>query len=220
MTVFVLSALIFVADAAKARNGFEATNAIEIASLFYKMTGQTPGFSTWASYSDKVEKAPEFDKQAVQAQEETRLREIFYNVFTDEMLNVQIRVDNRNYSDLQQKLFLPEVNEDTYFSYSIFGQYYALIVPDIARFNALDMPQDLAEKIQDMGGSYSRAELTLKPVRAEKSAPIPIDGKDYWVILCEIAGFRLWDNDRERLFWSDYKDWYKPDNDLLELYRR
>lgn len=208
-------------SAAYANNsGFNAITSVEVASLFYKMTNQEPQFKKWAETSKAYHQAPEYDKEAILKQEEIRLREIFYNVFTDELINVQIQINMRNYSEIQEKLFFGEISADTFFAYGAFGENFALIAPGIEQYSSMSLSKEATESIEKQSGGVAVAEFTLKPVRAEKSAPIPIDESDYWSILCEVAAFRLWNKDRTILFNGEYKDWYRPDSNLLDLYKK
>lgn len=205
---------------AHAKKKFDAINSTEVASLFYKMIDKEPDFKAWASHSKNYKKAPDYDKEFVLQNEEIKLREIFYNVFVDELINVQVRITPENYSEIQEKFFFPEIGIDTFFAYGTYDRNFALIVPGIEQYSEISMPKEQAEEIKNSPGGLPVIELTLKPVHAESAGPIEIDGREYWAILCEIGAFRIWDAHRTRLYWGDYQDWYHSDDNLLDLYKK
>lgn len=204
---------------AKASSSIQPASSFQIASLYHKMVGATPDFENWAKYTDEYKEAKYYDEEAVLNEQEIKLKELYYNIFADEMISIQTSIPINEYSEKQQKLFLPTISVETFFNYHAFGTSYAVIVPGLEKFGTLDIPLDDMKHILDVTGSNALLDLTLKPEIADNNEPMVVDGEDYWMILCKLAQIRIWDSNRQTVLWSYQADWYDNSNtQLLDLY--
>lgn len=195
---------------------FKAIDAVGVASLFYKLAGSTPDFEKWARTSERYHKAPDYDKDIILDEIVMRLREQYYNTFVDEYLHIGSTVSLKNYSAHQEALFFDEIDENTYFSYSAFGEDFAIIVKNIDRFNKIDMPADLYALFDN--AQNARVEFTLRALHAETEEPLLLGQKYYWVVVCDIAQFRIWDAEKANSLFVENAPWYKDESSIKDLY--
>ena len=205
-----------VANANDTQNPFQSIDSVGVASLFYKLAGATPNFEKWAATSERYHKAPEYDKDLILDEIVMLLREKYYNTFVDEFIRVSTNVSLKNYSARQEALFFDEITNDTYFAYNAFGEDFALVVKDIDKYNKIDMPENLYELIREE--QNARVEFTLRPIRAETAEPMFMGDKHYWVIVCDIAQFRIWDNQKTHSLYTDNAPWFNDKSELSDLF--
>ncbi len=202
-----------------AANGFSSTTSFQIASLYHKMIGATPDFEQWALYTDEYKNAQHYDAKIALQEQEIKLKELYYNIFADEMISIQTSISTQEYSEKQEKLFLSTISPDTFFNYHAFGQNYAVIVPGIEKYHEVSLSEEAIQKFRDTSGLSAVLELTLKPEIADNVEPMIFESEEYWMILCKLAQIRIWDNDRQVVLWSEKADWYDNSNtQLLDLF--
>ncbi len=208
--------------APKADNVFQASSALEVASMFYKLSNATPDFTSWAKETKAYIDAHHFDKEPVLKQQEIKLREVFYNTFEDQVLNIEIDLDLQNYSTIQEKLFLEEFSADTFFSYTLFGENYAIIVPNIEEYQKHNISNEHIIAFSGGGDPVSLgvAELEIRPLSADQNKPLNIDGTDYWIMIGKINALTIWDMQRMNILLTSRDEPLTINEKLLDLYAK
>lgn len=193
-----------------------SASSFQIASLFYKLSNAEPDFRKWAMETDAFKEAAEFDKATILHREESKLRQDFSNFNFKDAVVIYFDVSLENYSLSQENFFFPEITRDTYLPYFYAGEEYVVLLKGIEKFGAVPVPKQVADRIQEESG---KVEFTIIPEKAENAAPIQIDGVNRWVIVGQIAEFRLWNQNRTTLYFSERAPWYNPRNKIMELFK-
>lgn len=206
----------------QANTMFEASSSLKVASMFYKLSKATPNFTHWAKKSTAYIDAPHFDKDPVLKQQEIQLREVFYNTFTDQDLKIEIDMNLQNYSTIQEKMFLEEFSADTFFSYNLYGENYAIIVPNIEEYQQHEISNEEFMVFNDGKDQASSgiAELEVAPLSANNKRPLNIDGTDYWVMVGKINSLTVWNQDRTNILLSSRDEPMTTNEKLLDLYTK
>lgn len=201
---------------------FEPSSALKVASMFYKLSNATPDFTKWAKETVPYLEAHNFDKEPVLKQQEIKLREVFYNTFKDQKLNIEIDLNLGNYSAIQEKLFLEEFTDDTFFSYVLFGDHYAVIVPNIKDYQIHEISNQEMDNFNDNKSKRSSAiaEIEVTPISANNISPLDIDGQNYWVIIGELSGLTIWNTNRTNILLSSRSQPKDQNEKLLDLYAK
>lgn len=108
------------------------------------------------------------------------------------------------------------------------GRLWIAVVPkDIGAFlnlslNMTDFYQFMRKLGIKPGFGHSPAiiEMMLRPVSANATEPVEIDGVVYWPMLVEIANLTIWTSNRDHIIWSYDAPWYetKDQKDMRDLY--
>lgn len=199
-----------------------ATHPEKILMAFNKLAGRQPDFLAWAKKSPFLESTPEFDRDAIINRENNRLMGAWSALDTNQLLSVHTAITLSKYSTIQEELHLDVFTEQTFFSYSIYGENVAIVPKDIAQFGKIKITKiEMDEILKKAGGGSVVAEVLMKPVMADAKEPFMRNNVPYWLLLGDIAEMRFWNAKGENavLLWMYRADWYKPkqDKSLLDL---
>ncbi len=219
--VIFLSIALNTAPVKASTNNFDTITSLQVAALFHKLIKETPDFYEWASFTNEYQEAGSYESDLILQEQEVKLRELYYNIFTDELFNIQTTISLDKYSEKQKKLFLPEMSHETFFSYNAFGKNYAVILPEISRYKTIDIDPEPINHIQELTGTNALMEIIFKVKAADDVEPMIIDGEPFWIILADIAQIKIWDANRHSVVWSKKAEWYSNTNEhLLDLYKK
>lgn len=182
---------------------------------FNKLAQAQPDFLAWAQKSPFLKDAKKSDTDAIVSRENNRLLQVFSALDVSEPLVIHTKINLDDYSTLQGMLNVSEFTPKTFFSYAIYGENIAIVPKDIANFSTLKIPAtEMEEMLAKASGNSVNAELLLKPIVADASAPFQIEGRSYRLLLADIGEIRFWSNKPEpELLWMYRADWFKPKED-------
>lgn len=198
----------------------EMTSAGQIAMIFYRLTEQTPDFEGWAAKAESYINAPPFDKITILQQKTTELKNIFNLISLQEPIVVSMPVRLSLYSQTNHGFFIENFRDDTYFGYSFMGQNYALVPQALMDHQWISIGGTAATLLEKIAASKKNRSLMLyfeiTPRFADKTAPLNLDGEDYWLVSGEISNLRIYDPTYGRLVWESNSG-TGPAPDIQEL---
>jgi len=198
------------------------THPEKIAMSWYKKAGKTPDFAQWAALSPFLDNAKDSEIGGIISRESNRLSKAYTEFDGDKPLVINTRINMDDYSTINSTLVLDEFSPKTFFAFSIYGENIAIVPRDIKNFGNIPLPKEqMDEMLSKNGQSRMTAEVLLKPTLSDASQPFIHDGKDYKLLLADIAEINFWTLDEKdpQLLWTWRADWYEPkqDQELLEL---
>ncbi len=207
--IFILAlTLIFLSNSAMAA-GFTASKdkSLEgkyLAILFHKITGQSMDFDRWARELTKDSKTEGFDKFAEQDKKEEEVRNLYRLLGVNDSVYVDMPVEISKYSLLHKGYFIKSFTDQSIFSYQHLGQNYAIIPQKIKDFQWVPMSRKQSAEVERMIGDERviNMQLKMRPLYGDKSAPMEIEGKGYWLTLAEVEVVSIWNKDESRRIWS------------------
>ena len=191
----------------------ESTHPEKIIFAYHKLAKDTPDFDSMSQASPRVQKAQGIDKSTVAMSEYNRISNS-YNVYDEtEIIAIQTTLKVDEYSELQDLIAFNELDNETFFRYSFYGENIGIVPEDIAKFNRIQISKPRAEAmLKALNGSKDvTAEFLLKPVYADKERPVTYKDKDYVLMLAKIAEVRLWAAS-DALVWYYRAPWYMPED--------
>ncbi len=180
----------------------------------FKLSKDVPDFEAFAANSPFVEKAEEIDKTAMMLSEYNRLSNRFnlYDENQDIVVHTQLKVDQ--YSSMNNLLVFDELDEKTFFRFSMYGYNVGIVPENVQQFNQIRIsPSRATEMFRELSGNqYVTAEFVLKPIYADKKEPFTMNGNDFWLMFARIGEVRLWTNGSRnaKLVWFYHAPWYTP----------
>ena len=200
----------------------DASHPERVILAWYKIAGKQPEFEKWAALSPFLDNAKDSDIAPIISRETNRLLRAYaeFDVSAPLVVHTNLKLDD--YSTINNAISFDEFSVKTFFAYSLYGENIAIVPRDIKNFSTIPLAKDKMDALLAKAGSSSIvAELKLKPVLADAKAPFAHEGRDYSLLLADIAELSLWTNNpaNPQLLWTWRADWYAPkaDQTLLNL---
>lgn len=220
----------------------KSSSAEDVAFTFYKLSNTAPDFQRW------VDKTPVPKEVTVAAQPRYRrammhrLQTLYQNYNSGKPLIVQasaritLRVPPKTRGPLivSGDWFQPGYDikfgpdsKAPYFPYPVADQWITVVAKDIERYMALDMSAEEVEALKPdlglVGGMrYTSVVLTftLKPISADATTPLHLNGVDQWLVMAEIVNLSLW-NQKGELVWQTQDKRHIPpvQKEIEDLFR-
>jgi hypothetical protein len=217
-----------------AQTSFKVSSPEDVAIAFFKTGNTVPDFTLWAKGTPEFQHtAPALVPEYLE-KEKQRLQQVWagYNAAED-FLTVAgyVTVSLRAMQDPKDKKkeaysmrIRFEAGDLTYFPYS-FQKYEIAVIPQKLETNL--SPSLMKEQYQMILDKFGKAEgnarlyLVLRPVKAYMNQPYELDGREQWMMLCDIVSLSLVGNDESPL-WNYAADWYVSPRtqELRELYKK
>ena len=241
LTLILLGALCFFPDGAFAKKPKAFDPMVErVAFAFYKLGGKTPDFKVW------VENKPEYldvrlsDREAYVRNEMLALKQRFATFDPErDLISVRIVADitveevlDSAYDSGTGRRFELKVsagNEDMlYFPYELNGQYIAMIPNNLDQVLSREIDEKLFRKVQaDIGYEKSTKSASavlnflVRPTSVDMTQPMPLDGKNQWLMMAEIATFSVTTAEEGEVIWDYRAPWYytETEKNIGGLYR-
>jgi hypothetical protein len=237
-TLFLMMVMFtLVSGDGQAQSAYQYRLAEKVGFAFYKLVGRTPDFDPWITNLDAWKNAKEKEKPSVLADENDRLRQGFsaFDPAIDVLpiqSSVEISFDPLKETDLPHKIYsfrmVMKKEGPVYFPYFV-GTDIIAIVPDrINDFLTISMRQAEYKNIYDILERQSLADLRkmklmvdIRPLRADGTSPMLLDGEKQWVMMGAIGSIALYDK-KDVLIWAYQAPWYKSvkEQSLNDLYRK
>ncbi len=197
-----------------------------IAMTFFKLTGQSPDFESWARQTDAYKAASRFDQMAVQEQEVQRLKEVYGLWAMQEPLVIEMPVKLSAYSDANHGFFIENFRLDTFFPARYAGMAYAIVPQGIMDKQWLKVEDPAVAAAIDIAARSSADRmltmvLLLTPRSADKSAPMHMEDGDYWLIAADVKRMMLYAAKGGAPLWKSDDDTLRDQKhqNLLNLYQ-
>lgn len=196
-----------------------------VALLFYRLTGQQPDFDAWAMASDDYSRANGFDKDLVRREKAAEVTRAYHLITYDDPVVVQRPVLLSSYSRSKRGFFVQSFRPDTFFGFDFLGRDYALVPIDLMDFQwvSLETEEDMrridAHLRQHEGKAI--AYISVVPVSADRERPMPLDGRDYWLLSGRIKRLQLFDATGQHLLWEGVgkEESARHRQQVMDLYR-
>lgn len=157
------------------------SSPLHIAMTFYKLARQLPDFDGWARQTQAYADAPAADKAVAALREAQALKDMYSLLILQEPLVIETPVQLSGYSASNGGFFVESFKEDTFFQVRHNGRAYAIVPQGITD------RQFLQEEDPAMIGAIEAAKkgglmmtLLLSPTYADGTAPVALDGENYW----------------------------------------
>jgi|GEM_PF-2789442 len=199
-----------------------ASHPERIILAWYKGAGKKPEFEKWAALSPFLDNAKDSDIAPIISRETNRLLRAYAEFDDTAPLVVHTALKLDDYSTINNQLNFDEFSPKTFFAYSLYGENIAVVPRDIKNFSTIPLTKEKMDVLLAKArGSNITGELLLKPALADASAPFQHNGRDYMLLLTDIAEINFWTDrpDSPELLWTWRADWYQPkiDQTLLNL---
>ena len=197
-----------------------------VALLFYKMTAQIPDFDTWARQSPVYKEASIFNRMMVLEKKIKDMQEGYNHLSLHQPLIVEMPVRLSGYSHANGGFFIENFKTDTFFPITYRNQSYAIVPEGIMDKQWIKVGTENEAKIIEMAarkdiGRFLMLTLFLSPEYADKTTPISLNGRDYWLILTNVKKMFLTPLKSDTLLWQsdsvNFRD--EKSQKLLDLYR-
>lgn len=202
---------------------------------FMKLTNQEPNLKNWIVNSTKYQKANKFDRESLLETEETRLGWGFgtYDVTKDFIkvkskirLTTEVNADNKRVLNVS---FAHNSNETPYFPFPYGEEWIAFIINDLIDFKTITLKPEEVPKVKqyfyDAAPYEAEIEIRLRPLTADATAPLEVDGTEQWLMLGDVAYLKIEFYDKFKfenvLVWDYNAPWYLSESQkaLLELFK-
>lgn len=198
------------------------TSFAVVAMQFYKLTGQTPDFEAWVKIGKAYKTASPFDQKMILAREQKKLEELFKKTPPAAPIIVEAYVELSKYSIVNKGFLIESFGEDTFFSIDFNDEYYALVPDRVLDHQWMKVAEDEAQKIESAkvgGGRGVRMYVELIPKYADKTAPLLLGDRHYWLISAEIKKMMLFN--RDEILWEERSNQGNDprQKELMDLYR-
>jgi len=198
------------------------TDNLTVAILFYRITGQTPDFESWALRTFNYKGNNELEKEAKFNETQAALKSKYSLTSFNEAINVESYVTLKQYSAKGAGFFVQQFNEETFFPYDFNGETYAVIPTDLMDNQWLEMTAEKAAQLKKhmnkKGQLFMR--LILTPIQGQRDTKVPLsNGKDNWLLASKVQDIEIWSPKTKELLWRKNADAFKQRNKLLNLYR-
>lgn len=235
--LFLLSAAI----PAQAQISRKPSSAEEVAFTFYKLSNTKPDFKRWVDEMPVPAEVSVAAKPAYKRAMLRRLRTMYENHDPEKFLTIRAGaavVMRRPPKDIvfvaPEDAYIPGFDislSDTpkapYFPYPVADQWVTIIVKDLEEALSVDMTEEQVEKLKPGFGLYKNMHkksvtlfLTLKPLSADASAPLRMNGIDQWLLMSEIVNISLWNEDDELIWQKQDKNYTPPvQKEIENLFR-
>lgn len=205
-------------------------------AAFFALNGEEPDFTVWTRASETYTGADQTIQQEIFEQERLRLKWGFgtYDVRSDflkintEVMSWLSSSDGKNPPVLS--FHFPHSHRDyvPYFPYSYGEEWIALIVKDLPTFSSIPLGKeeyDYVSQYIEPGDEPHEAQLIIRirPLSADNSEPLSLDGFDQWLMMGDIAYLRFDVSDKKTgnnlKLWEYSSLWYLSDtqNELLSI---
>lgn len=193
-----------------------------IALLFYKITGQIPDFDSWTTNLPEYIEANDIDRVIIREQGVKDFEELYRQTDIRANITVIIPVEISAYNEQVKGYFLPDLNEELFFTYRYLGEAYALVPQSIKDHQFVAMTPDEARNVETTlnANRMVTLELTLAPSYGDAKKPFQVNDENFWLTLGSVADLRLWaQNETQDLLWQSSLMSYAAPSDLLNLYK-
>jgi hypothetical protein len=206
----------------------------DVALAFFKAGNAKPDFDLWAKSSkDYIVAAPVAAADILYEEKQRLMRKWrAFNagagvLYVEAVVDVALKTTVNKDGDEEYWMSMAFTEGDvTYFPYNFLEYDFAVYPQKIEQLmtERLQKPQyDLMFadfKNKPVGKAY--LSFQLKPVRSDMEQPYEIDGKEQWVLLCDIASLSLLSVNTRQSFWSHASDWYvsPTTQKMQELYQK
>lgn len=239
-SVFVLLAI--AGPASAKRPSPRSSTAEDVAFAFYKLSGTAPDFQRW------VDKTPVPKEITVAAQPRyrkallRRLQALYKDYDSEKLLIVEAHATLvvrsapvvKGSFFTAEEWFTPGFDLDLgaeskapYFPYSVADQWVTVVAKDIEKHLTLDMSQQDVDKLKPAFGFIGAMRerpvtltFTLKPLSADATTPLRLNGVYQWLVMAEVLTVALWNKEGE-LVWQTHKENYVPESQkqIEDLFR-
>lgn len=243
LLVFTLGWVFYSVPAAAQNSGLAEISMSERAGFaFYALTKKRPAFEDWIRYTEAYHNAQPDIRIEMMDYERQRLERGFASylptrdfitlhfavnvkiIADTELLSLQARKKTDTvYSALQ--ISIPGMTRIVSFPFQIAQDWVAIIPQAIEPSNIYLVPSDHMRDIISALNINSReekaveAELVLRPMRADGSQPMLVEGQPMFIMLADVASFALLDKDRKAV-WDETAPWHYSTRrkDLINLH--
>jgi hypothetical protein len=200
-----------------------------ITLIWYRLAGKVPDFSAWAAMTDKVKKAPEYERQTVQAQEAAALLQSFNLILPGDQFIAELPATLSEYSLKNKGYLIENFSNETFVRFSHAGQNFGVVPRALMDHQWIDIDGLPAKQIDDLRHAAKNGKdvvmtLFLQP-RSASPEPVKIDGADWRILSADIVGMAIFD-DKGQALWRQKQaaqggtaEQTKQNNELMHLYR-
>lgn len=196
----------------------------DAAFLFYKITGQIPDFDAWIENMPEYRSANEINQVIIAEREKSRLEDIYRNTDVKANITIVFPAELSQYSERLSGYFLPDFNEDLFFTYRYGGEAFALIPQAVKDYQFFSVSPEDSRQIEERlsSGRLVLIEMTLTPEYGDAKEPMPANKENFWLTLASVAEIRIWSQGmNQALLWQSSLMTYNgaSSNSLMDLYQ-
>jgi hypothetical protein len=196
-----------------------------IALLYHRMTAQLPPFEDWAKTQPEYLKASPYDREMIANQLSGEMQKTYGLIASQEPIVIRTPVKLSKYSISRKGYFIEDFTPETFYSVSFAGKNYAIVPQDLMNHQWVgigsEREQEEVQKMLNQRLNTGLLYLYLIPTSADKTAPLRINDRDYWLMSGRVSRMALYNYNNERLIWEsgDASANQKMQKELLDLYK-
>lgn len=209
------------------------STAEEVAFTFYKLSKTKPDFKRWADNTDIPRSVTVAEYPAYRRLLLRRLISLYNAYDPEKSLTVRVRANislrARPKYSLEGTSFAPGVEislgddkKTPYFPYRVADQWVSVVVKDLQRVLSINLSEDSlgrfkhAFRLLGAGERPVTIMIRLKPLSADATAPMHLNGIDQWLLLTEIINASLWNAEGELVWEIQDRNYVSPEQKEIE----
>lgn len=207
----------------------ENSTSKQVAFSYYHLSKQAPDFDRWAQ-NIQFEKTKSGNLDPSTANEDTAdgLRRSFDLLTLEDPIIVRMPVTLSAYHPDSQGYIVQDFQDDTFFSFHFVDRNYAVVPQDLMDKQFISVTPMEAAEIEKARQANPDGKVTLvfylQPTFGDKSAPVSIDGMDFWLLSAKITSLALFEPVNGIRLWRTQAPVKKApeeetDPELLKLYQ-
>ncbi len=177
------------------------TDSEKAAFAFFHYTKNTPDFENWVKNSPRHINAPLPEKDTILEQELLRLRWGFATLDSsrEDLLiktDILFQIRRTTGTEFLNFKFINSGNEEVpYFPYPYGREWIAVVVNNLADYTTVPLNTNEAARIhqfiKDEQVHRGTVEIRVRPVSADNTAPMKLDGAEQWLMLGSVSGIEF-----------------------------
>ncbi|MCC6597173.1 MAG: hypothetical protein IT559_00040 [Alphaproteobacteria bacterium] len=203
MRIFFLSLLLITLCCTGARAAMNISEQEKAVFSFFKLAKTDPDYSKWITQTARYKNAPDFLKESVYQEEETRLKWGF-GTFDPNNDYLKIRTDilmelHGENEDFSLRFVFPgnQQGESPYFPYNYGAEWIALVVDDgLGNFMKIPLSQQeytqIKERFPGTGSFPGQIRMRIRPLSVDAHKPLKLQEQEkLWLLRGDIAYLTL-----------------------------
>lgn len=209
------------------------STAEEVAFTFYKLSKTKPDFKRWADNTEIPRSVTVAEYPAYRRALLRRLISLYDSYDPEQSLTVRVKASismriRPKYS-MDNAPFVPGVEislgddkKTPYFPYRVADQWVSIVVKDLERVLSINLSEGSLGKFRHAfrllgpGPRPVTIMMRLKPLSADATAPMHLNGIDQWLLLTEIVNASLWNADGELVWEIQDRNYVSPEQKEIE----
>lgn len=183
----------------------QASIPIDVAMIYHKKINQEPDFSVIAKKSPFYQQAPDFAKDIILQQEIASLKKMYNDPNKMDNLIVFEDFSIAEVNQDQKTFRFENFDFNTHYTYDYNGKTYAVFIKNIDDYTNLPADGQAYPVVRNakLYNSPVAAELTLRPVSADKKPFMLYDDKEANLILADLIDLKLILYDSGKVFYHE-----------------